>query len=137
MTTALRPGSGYPSTVVARAVELGDAGWSAYAIPGHLEKEFGVRPQDSTVRRWLDPRIAERERRRTRQKERARRQQIGMRMIVVDDDRKLELMRRLDDEGMSVAAVAKALRVFTGDSITYHQVRHALQTGRYPQRVTA
>lgn len=125
----------HTSATVARAVELHQAGWAPTAIASILERERGVRPSRSSIHRWIDPELAERERRRLRIRERAARQAAGARMLVVDDDRKLEMLQRLRAQRMSHDAVAKAMRVFFAEPITARQVEHALATGRYPQQL--
>lgn len=47
-------GKRYPVSMLRRAREHREAGWSIYSIRGFLEDEFGEAPHETSILRWVD-----------------------------------------------------------------------------------
>lgn len=125
-----------PAQARATARRMYEAGgWAIVEIQAYLT-DRGVSRCWETIRGWADPEWAECRREAHRQTSRrsTRKRAGGVRAYrVLDDDAKLDTLRRLRSEGLSMAAVAGAVRVFIGDDLSRHQVEYALANGRYPK----
>lgn len=92
----------YPMPVVTRAREHSEAGWKPGKIALLLKKEFGLTISVVTVRRWVDPDYADRQRRSQDQSEWKNR--WGWK-------RRLRRIRELRDAEITFDAIAKLLRL--------------------------
>jgi hypothetical protein len=108
-------GMGHSSAVVVRACELAEAGWNAAQIARRIPKEFtGVAPAETTVRRWVDPDYAERQR---------TREQVGeSKMRRWGWRRRLARVRALRGAGLTHASVAAVMHLDFGLDLTDRQV---------------
>jgi DNA-binding transcriptional MerR regulator len=129
---------GYPITVIQRARELREAGWTLDQISELVERETGTRPACSTVHRWTDPAQERRHRERGRARHRrwsAAGAGAGGRLGSPrsSPEFKLARMRALSESArLSDAAIGRLMRFDFGDALSAVQVAHALRTGRYP-----
>lgn len=128
---------GYTITVIRRACELREYGWSLRRIADFVEQDTGRRPSCSTVLAWVDADAAKKKAALSRK----RHAEIGSsRGSTGIGERapawKLARMRALSElPGMSEQAIASVMSFDFGDDISRFQVRRALETGRYPKRL--
>jgi hypothetical protein len=108
-------GMGHSTAVVARARDLAAAGWNATDIARRIPKEFpGIAPAATTVRRWIDPDYAERQR--------VREQVGGPKMRRWGWRRRLDRVRALRDAGLTHRAVAAVMGLDFGLDLSEQQV---------------
>jgi hypothetical protein len=108
-------GMGHPIAVVNRAKELAEAGWTAAQIARQIPKEFvGVAPAETTVRRWIDPDYAERQ----RQSDRTG----GIQTRRWGWRRRLARIRELRDAEVGFDAITKLLHLDFGLALGREQV---------------
>lgn len=120
----------YTTPVVVRARALADAGWSVQAIRGMLQREFGRRPAEQTVRGWLSEDYAAKRRKLVRS---ARRRARGLPApLRISDDLKAERMAALLERGIPPKGIGQVSAVFWGEELTGGQVKERLRlnTGR-------
>ena len=128
-----------PDLTVGQAKQLAatmyEHGWRICEIRAYLERR-GVSRARETIRRWAIPEVAERNR--LQNEERMRRKYAAARngRIGRDDHSEVFKLTRLlalvEQAGLSHAAAARVIRLDFGDAFTEHQIRHAVETRRYP-----
>lgn len=121
-------------TTVMRARELHAAGWGNKDVRRLLEREMGVTVAQSTMSRWLVPEQMEAARKRWAKYngQRAAKRSARLGHPHARPEMKLTRMQALKDAGLSLADVARVMRLDFGDSFTRLQVERALRDGRYP-----
>jgi hypothetical protein len=108
-------GMGHPIAVVNRARKLADAGWNAAQIARRIPTEFpGIEPAQTTVRRWVDPEYAERQKTRHRVGG-SKARKWGWR-------RRLDRARDLRSAGLTYSAIAAVMRLDFGLDLSEQQV---------------
>lgn len=110
-------GLDHPSNVVARARELGEAGWNAAQITRRIPQEFpGSKPARTTVRRWIDPDYALRQRESWRSG--------GVQTRRWGWSRRLRRIRELRDAEIPFDAITKLVRLDFGLDLDRRQIEH-------------
>lgn len=121
-------GMGHPSNVVARAKVLAEAGWTAAQIARRIPSEFpGIAPAETTVRRWIDPDYAERQREHCRTGG-AETRRWGWR-------RRLARIRQLREAGIGFDAIAKLAHLDFDLDLSKRQLQ-AITRGEYTDFAT-
>ena len=118
-------GRGHDAKVRLRALELLEAGWSVRKASVLLAKE-GTPVATSTLLRWRDPKVHEREVARARRRlslERARSRVPATGYTV---EFRLERMRELHGRGVSARAIGQVMAVWFGEELSADQVRRRL-----------
>ncbi len=118
---------------------MAKAGWSYYGITQVLNRR-GIPVRESAVRRWVDGRIAERERLANRERRRtsavSRKIAAGGPWIRADASPKYRMARllALAEVGVRAGQIAKVIHLDFGDVLTEHEVKRAVETGRPPRK---
>lgn len=131
----------YDTRIVARVQELRAAGWSYDKVQDFVEREFGVRPARDTVMKWADPVYAERRRRNGARHERNR---LNARLTgrmpgwskLTPDFRLIRARALREGLGLEFDVVAAVMSFDFDPPVTGRQVRHALDTGKWPKTMT-
>jgi hypothetical protein len=114
----------------------GRNGWGVTDLQRYLERH-GVEVSWWTVKKWIDPEYAERERQRQRVKARhalrVKRATPIYRLRILDEPALMDRMRSLRAAELSVAAVAKVLNLDHDLGVTEHEIRNALESGAAPR----
>lgn len=118
-------GRSHDAALMARARELHQAGWKCGEISRLLDSEFGVKPHEVTIRRWVDPDYAEAQKRSTRTSEPAMRK-WGWKSRL----RRLQQLRAV---GLSCSAVVAVLALDFDVDLTERQVE-AIEKKTCPDR---
>lgn len=123
----------YPASVMLRAKDLREGGWSLRGIQQLLKEETGFAPTDHTILYWTDPDFRRRDlaRRRRRRSPRTVPGRLGS--PLASEDQKLERMQALRQHNLSFRSIAEVMALDFGDQISEEQVRYALTNGRYPR----
>ena len=121
----------YPAQLAVRAREHFEAGWKLSEIVRLIEREYGRRPNWRTVKSWVDPEWADRQKEKMRPVERRRRERHGERRPRTDlsDEFKLARMRDLRDRGISYHAIGQVAAVWWGEELNVEQVSSWLGRG--------
>jgi hypothetical protein len=125
---------------MARARELRAAGWPWRRIQSILRAELGVEVTRDTLLRWCSEGYAAKKAARVAARNLQVRSESWNFLISggnTSDEYRLAFMRRLADEGVSCAAIAKVCTVVLGQELTLHQVRYALNGRDEYQRAKA
>ena len=127
----------YPASMMVRARELREAGWSLRDIARLVEKETGRRPGATTVALWCYPPDRQRARRGTLNthsaRERAKRYTPNQRFTP---EWKLERMRELFLRGVSYKAIGIVAGIWWGEPLSASQVRSRLEGKHTYKRAT-
>ena len=115
----------------------GKGGWSIQGIQHYLARQ-GVERSWQTVKRWADPKFAERRRVETRQRERTRWGQRTDGKLGRRDhspEFRVARIRALHSEaGLSVSALVRLMRFDYDPLLTRHEVERAVLFGVPPKR---
>lgn len=135
MTSIPARGRRHPIGVVLEARRLREGEWSPDEI-ARLFSQRGVLVSARSVRRWTDPAVERADRlsdlRQSRAKAAARSGRLGR--SDATPEFRLARMRALRGLGMSCGSIATVMNFDFGSGLSEHQVRWALETGRYPKR---
>ena len=132
MAVAQKPvvaGNGqYTAPTIARAREHYEAGWKLSEITVLIERETGRRPHWRTVKAWVDPKWASRQRKRMRPVERrSQERRHGRRFREMSQDWKLARMRELHDRGLSFFGISVVASVWWGEVLSEDTVARRLR----------
>ena len=119
----------YPARVKARAVELGEMGWSPPEVRTVLRREYEQVPTDRTIRYWLNPASQRRDSERQRQA-RARDRANCDRVPRGWSKRMTNRANALRAVGLSYGAIAAVLNLDFDADVNTEAVRYALQRYR-------
>src|SRR5689334_19478820 len=115
---------GHPMTVVKRAQELVEIGWSAEATSRILADE-GVTVTPRTNLRWTNPAQAERDRKRSLAIHRRNtRTQSVFRLRGTTPEYRDEFIRRLDAASVPATSIAKVCSILFDKPMSRHQVTY-------------
>ena len=136
MSTVAVPARGrrYPITVVKRARELHDAGWTIAQIARLLESELGAAPRDDTIRCWVNEtyrqqRTVKQARSQARHRVRRVEFKLGGGGHGITQEYLRAFVAALRAEGLSPNAIAGVLRVQHDQRWTRHMVTSFLAGG--------
>lgn len=116
---------GHPMPVVQKARELVESGWTAEEASRILANE-GISVTGRTIRKWVDPALAARDRERARKFTRARANNAQFRLRSTTPEFKEAFFRRLDAEGVPSSSIAKVCTVVFGERVSRHYVLKTL-----------
>lgn len=126
-------GTGHPMTVVTRARELVDAGWS-YDAAARLLANEGITVAARTISRWCDPARQEADRRRNLEYHRAHSaQDATYRLKGSTPEYRAGFIRLLAGHGMLRTQIAIACTVVFGVTVSRDDVVAVLDEDRVPR----
>ncbi len=134
MSATASKGRRYPASVMRRARELRDAGWSIDAISDLVAQEHGQRPACATVLRWVDPEGSARRDRAARVRLRQRRASTGTYRFKLaghadSPEYQAAFVRALRDEGASTSGIAATCNLLLPGEWTTTRVGTILRGG--------
>lgn len=126
----------YPASMMQRAREHHLSEWNIREIGELLDREYGRRPSETTIRCWVNPKIkARQDAQSNARRVRKRNERNGGRLLIpaltrthnrLSDEYKTNRMRALRALGLPVATVAKVVSFDFGEEITPYKVSKAL-----------
>ena len=113
-------GKRYTMPVIARARQLGKAGWSYSKVRDLLGQEFGVRPSLDTIGCWLSEDYATTRRRVQAAARRRYREKLGwsFRLPGSGPEYRSAFVRLLDEKGLAVRDIGSVCDVVFGDDFS-------------------
>lgn len=129
----------YPAAMMERARQHYASEWNPREITELLEREFGRRPAENTVRCWVDQRFREANYTKSNssaaiKRAKARKGRLAHPAMTrstngTRPEFKLARMQALREIGLPVTQIAKVMELDFGDPMSDYKVRQALAAG--------